>query len=391
MRIERFVAPTISEAIAQVRRALGPDAILLRTETVRRGGLFGLFGRRLFEVVATRDLQALDRGRRATRPAGRPRAVLPAAAASSPAEAAEGSGDKVSTPLEVRLARVQQSLDSLLQRPAMIDGEANNGFAPALSALHQALVSSDVPPDLARSLVQRLQQTTSGELLDDTDALRARLRETIARLLGSGTPIALHPGQSTRIAVVGPTGAGKTTTVAKLAAQFRLRESRRVALMTCDTYRIAAVEQLQRYAKLLGVPCRVVHTPADVKRAVEEFRDFDLVLMDTMGRSHRHERHLAELREFVAALDPHETHLLVSMTSGARTLEAMVRSFDRLGVSRLIFSKADESQTFGLVLAVVAGLGKPLSYITTGQEVPDDIEVGRPSRVARLILGEEAA
>jgi flagellar biosynthesis protein FlhF len=370
MRIERFEGRTMSEAVAKVRRKLGPDAILLHTGVARRGGMLGLFGRKVVEIIATRDARAIVRGPLASpAPSRRP--------------------DAEHRQLEQRLGRMQKALDNLLKQRDRT--ASTRELAPALGEIYQQLVNGDVTAELADALMRRLEDDLSSEQLKDPTAVRERLRTYIARLIGSGSPIALRDGELTRIAMVGPTGTGKTTTVAKIAAHFRLRESKRVALITCDTYRIAAVEQLQRYAQLLGVPCRAVHTPADVRRAVADFGEFDLLIMDTMGRSHRHDRHINELREFVDALQPHETHLLLSMTGRTRNLAAVVQSFDRLAISRVIFSKADESGAFGLILSIVAGMGKGVSYITTGQEVPDDIEVGRPSRIARLILGEEAA
>ena len=400
MKIERFEAPSMAEAVAQMRRVLGPDAVLLHTGFVKRGGVLGLFGQKLVEVLATTDVQVISRGRPATpgQSVGGSRVIAfaPNGEFGTSAFHSEKLRTAVASPqfqiverLEQRLDQMQSSLGRILRQ----QDAANlpDDVSPKLLAVYNQLLQGEVAEELARALVRRLHTDLRTGRLDDPERLNDRLRAYLARLVGPGVPIALRPNETARIVFVGPTGTGKTTTIAKIACQFKFREGCRVGLLTCDTFRIAAVDQLQKYARLLNVPCRVAYTPDEVRRARDEFAGFDLLLMDTMGRSHRSDEHLQELKCFVDAFEPHETHLLISMTGRPGNLAAVVRRFDLLNVNRVIFSKADESPSFGLILSIVAGLGKSLSYVTTGQGVPDDIEVGQPDRVARLILGEEAA
>ena len=194
------------------------------------------------------------------------------------------------------------------------------------------------------------------------------------------------------ICLIGPTGVGKTTTIAKLAAAFKLRQKQKVGLITIDTYRIAAVDQLRTYANIIGVPLKVVLTPTELVAAMKEMGDCDTVLIDTAGRSHTDQLKLNELTQFIAAGKPSEVHLVLSSTTTQEAIEAAVERFSAVRVDpapQIIFTKLDEAVSFGVLLNVARIAARSLSYLTTGQDVPDNIEVGQPRRLARLILGEK--
>ena len=187
-------------------------------------------------------------------------------------------------------------------------------------------------------------------------------------------------------ALVGPTGVGKTTTIAKLAANFRLKEKRRVGLITVDTYRIAAVEQLRTYADIIDLPMHVVSTPREMRETVARMNHLDLILMDTAGRSGRDEIRIQELKAFLAEAAADEVHLVLSGVTAARTLEQTAEQFAAVGTTALILTKLDEADRLGKCAAGVRSSGLPLSYLTNGQSVPDDIETADAHRLARLIL-----
>jgi len=180
----------------------------------------------------------------------------------------------------------------------------------------------------------------------------------------------------------------KTTTVAKLAATCKLRENRSVTLITTDTYRIGAVDQLRTYAEVIGIPLKVVMTPAEKVDALKAIGETDVVLIDTAGRSPNDVRKIEEINAFIQAASPHETHLVLSSTSSEQVLLRTIDRFADVPTNRVIFTKLDEAVHFGTIVNVMRRLGKRLSFITTGQEVPDHIERGEPSRIARLLLGE---
>lgn len=267
---------------------------------------------------------------------------------------------------------------------------------------HAHLLSQEVNDELAAEIVRnaeaRLEQvakTTSSRVLDaqcNADALPPdrildELRQVITEMLPSAAPLRLRDdGRPTVVALVGPTGVGKTTTIAKLAANMKLRENKRVGLITIDSYRIAAIEQLKTYAQILQVPIVSVLKPADMREAIERMADLDLILIDTAGRSQKDGLRIAELHEFLQASNPDQTHLVLSTTSREKTIREAIDRFGALGVGHLIFTKLDEAEGLGVILNVLRDNSLRLSYLTNGQAVPDDIEIGSASRVARLVL-----
>ncbi len=262
-----------------------------------------------------------------------------------------------------------------------------------------ALLEQEVTEELAGEVVQEVRHALDADQLDDEQACRRAVMDAVAGLLptineseepATGSGSAERDGRPRTVALIGPTGVGKTTTIAKLAATFKLKQNKQVGLITIDTYRIAAVDQLKTYAGIIGVPLHVVTSPEEMGEAVRQCRHCDVVLIDTAGRSQRDDPRLEELRRFLAAADPHETHLVLSSTCTQRVLEDTVERFSRIPTDRIIFTKLDEAVTFGVVLNVLRKVKKRLSYVTTGQEVPHQIEPGRPDRLAALMLGESA-
>jgi flagellar biosynthesis protein FlhF len=192
------------------------------------------------------------------------------------------------------------------------------------------------------------------------------------------------------VALVGPTGVGKTTTVAKLAANLKLTRGIRVGLVTVDTYRIAAVEQLRTYAEIIDLPLAVVNQPGEMSRAIEGLGPVELVFIDTAGRAPRDEPRIQELIDFLGEARPDEVHLVLSAVVGQKNLRAMIERFAPVRADRLILTKLDEVDGLGGILSVLGTADRPISYITTGQAVPDDFEPADRRRLARLILGMEA-
>jgi flagellar biosynthesis protein FlhF len=263
---------------------------------------------------------------------------------------------------------------------------------PALLSLYGDLVANDVEPMLALRLcefAQRalLEQEGHEDALSlDGEKARLYLRRVIADFIPVAAPIQLEPGKTRVAALVGPTGVGKTTTVAKLAAYAQLHLKQKVALVTLDTYRLAAVDQLQEYARILQVPLHVALTVEDLRSALRFYQDRSLVLIDTPGHSPKDEEVLGQLRGFLDELPNCETHLVLSATTKPRDLTEIAQRYDQLKPSRLIFSKLDETSTYGPILGTLVRVKKPLSYLGTGQEVPEALEMATSRRVADLIL-----
>ncbi len=279
------------------------------------------------------------------------------------------------------------------------------GEMPApLFALYAKMLDNDVPVEQADRLIGSVRDRLDAiELKDSAIVRQAVLRAiestiqirgesllTLAPNLPTGSLTGLSTDLSTArprvIVLVGPTGVGKTTTVAKLAATYKLRHGKKVGLITSDTYRIAAVDQLKTYAQIIGLPLKVANSPEEMKQMVEELGECDIVVVDTAGRSQNNTRRLEELAEFTKAAGADETHLVLSTTVGDNVLRKTAQSFKALGPDRCILTKLDEAVTTGPIVGLSDRIGLPLSFITVGQEVPDDLEPARTDRLARCVL-----
>ena len=250
------------------------------------------------------------------------------------------------------------------------------------------LTSNQVCDELALEIVTAVHKQVRPEHLRQADFVKDRLADHIEKLIPTAGAISrTKPHGPHIVALIGPTGVGKTTTIAKLAANLKLKEKRRVGLITIDTYRIAAIDQLKKYADIIGSDLRVVGSPDDLRTSVGAMSDCDYVLIDTAGRSPNDALKLSELKNFLASAAPDEVHLVLSTTCSQASVELAIERFTDVRVDRMIFTKLDEAPHVGVMLNIVRKVNKPLSYLTTGQDVPDDIEVGRGRRLAQLILG----
>jgi len=211
------------------------------------------------------------------------------------------------------------------------------------------------------------------------------LIETIASLVKTGTAVKPKSRRPRVVALVGPTGAGKTTTIAKLAAIEKFVNNARVGLITLDTFRIGAIEQLRTFASIADIPMEVVYRPAEMNAAIKKLANKDVILVDTVGRSQRAAKDLSELKKFVEVARPDEVHLVLSASTGIRTLVEVVDRFKSLKPNHIIFSKIDEAVTFGPLFNIAQKANVNVSYLTTGQGVPDDIVPADGIKFASLV------
>ncbi|MDX1969171.1 MAG: flagellar biosynthesis protein FlhF [Planctomycetaceae bacterium] len=286
---------------------------------------------------------------------------------------------------------IHQRLDTL-QRMILELGRERAGASlhdipTELFQVYTQLLDNEVDEELAREMVLKAKEHAAKGQLANPAAMQSLLTGLVEQELRIGSPLTATRGRRRVAALVGPTGVGKTTTLAKLAANLRLREGLKVGLITVDTYRIAAVEQLKTYAELIDLPMKIVSSPTEMRRALDELTGLDLVLIDTAGRSPRDEIKIHELRECLDAAQADEVHLVLSLASGLPALESVAASFKSVGVSSLILTKLDEATGAGLLLQIARQVRMPVSYLTTGQNVPDDIEPAHRTRMARLVLG----
>ncbi len=349
MHIRTFRAANLQEALEQIRQQMGSEAAVLHTRQVRDGWM-GWLGRTYVEVTAgLRD----DDG------------IIP-----------------------MNLNR--QGIDSrpvpdLAPRLVLKDVRSltDSGLPLQLQAYQMELLAAGVDADKVDrwlnttvSFAASMGEAASGPMAAGTPWLE-HLQRTVLRELRIGSPILTHPGERRVVALVGPTGVGKTTTVAKLAAGFRIEAKRRVGLLTIDTFRIAAVQQLKAYAEIMDLPMQVVEKPDEMQPALNRLGDVDLVLIDTAGRSPKSDARIDQLVELLRSAQPDETHLVLNSTSSAASTRLALKGFAPVRPTAAILTKLDEAPGTVGVLSTLANSeqfsGMPLSYITNGQQVPDDI------------------
>jgi flagellar biosynthesis protein FlhF len=363
--IRKYQAKTITEALAMVRADLGRDAVIVQTRKVNKRVL-GVWGREMVEVWASDnpDLESLRRPQK------------PSASTLTPPDSQESD------------SRIEQLENEIQNLKAMIAQLARQGVAvvsdkvPASTPEHNRWLSLLIEAGVEETIARELLQFISEDALSES-ALQSLIAE---RFITSGA-ITLQEAQPKVVMLVGPTGVGKTTTIAKLAAQYALLEKRRVGLITIDTYRIAAVEQLRTYSQIIDVPIRVVYSGSELPAAVREFSGMDLVFVDTAGRSQRNSMQIGELKACCERLSDCEVHLVLSSTTKTRDLYDIVQRFSVMPLHRVVWTKLDESTTFGNMLNVAVKHPLPISYVTTGQRVPEDVEVAEANKLASLVLG----
>lgn len=286
----------------------------------------------------------------------------------------------------------QQAVDTAAGTSA---DAATAGLSDPLVAEYLKLLEQEVAEELADEIVRQVGRTLAEADVSDPEACHRAVRAEIARRLPTdaeaGQLKSTDDGRPRIIALVGPTGVGKTTTIAKLAATFKLKQNKKVGLITMDTFRIAAVDQLKTYAGIIGLPLKVANGAAELGDAVAALTadGVDAILIDTAGRSQRAGEKLDELARVLETIRPHESHLVLSSTVNQKVLLETAERFSCIASDRVIFTKLDEAVSCGVLLNVARRVGKRVSYVTTGQEVPHQIEAGRSDRLASLVMGED--
>jgi flagellar biosynthesis protein FlhF len=352
----------MQEAMAQVKSELGRDAVILHTRRLKKGGVFGFFGKEAVEVMAGLETQAVV----AVAQEKRVQPIIK-----------NSDGDTKVTALQLELANMRKTLEQVVQKMPTEKEQT--------SPLMDLLIKNDVDRQIAVNLLKGLPEDKAG--MDYNPKLaKQMLEERIANYFQRVDGIAIPPRGTKTVALIGPTGVGKTTTLAKLAANFVIKEGCKVALVTADTYRISAVEQLKTYADIIGVPIEVVYSPDELKAALYRHQDKELVLVDTAGRSPTNQYQLAELQALLE-IDPYiETHLVMSTTTKYRDALEIVNKFSICSPQKFLFTKVDEASNLGTIFNLLYQFPATLSYITTGQNVPDDISLVNPNELAKLML-----
>lgn len=443
MLVKTFQAASMPEALRMVKAELGPDAMILSTKKERIGGFLGFFSKQVYRVTAAIDpvrkpapppsapvvyREAAPRERTAreemessmlaplarelkdlrekveslTRREEEMRAEAKQTAGTEAAEEQDGGINIKNIPrsdleeikklLLATLAKSQEGGAKDVQWPTITDenalsGQSGEELLPEDSPLARELAASGVSTDLIRKIVDTLNTLP---LQSGNQTVKGRLGETLGRLIKFAGMLKLKKNSPRIIALVGPTGVGKTTTTAKLAAMYALNRGNKVALITMDIFRVGAVEQLKTYSRIMGIPLEVASTPKELEKAVEKHSSCDLIFIDTAGRSHKDKEKLDEMKNFLEDKIPMEVYLCLSATTKDRELEEILNRFKIFQVSKVVFTKIDECESFGNMVNLLMKDNLQIAYFTTGQRVPEDIEIATPAKLADMIFREGA-
>lgn len=420
MLVKRYLVKEMPEAVALIREDLGIDAVILSTKKVQSRGFFGLFAKSQIEVVAAaNDVESTPPPRKTIAtaaqerpaPAAAPVVARPAALGAYQQAARPSSATAVAEPelpaqaplpipapvkpMSAELADRDEVLKEVQELRSLLRGMLKSASVqsmlpePVLNVRRQ-LLDNDVAEEVVDGLIER----GIKHFHEVNQISEQEFRGILTKFIKEELDVVAQPSQisaTTRVAAfVGPTGVGKTTTIAKLAAEQVLTRGKRVGLITADTYRIAAVEQLRTYANILNVPLEVCYSPEDAKRALERLADRDLILVDTAGRNYGNLLNVKELNTYLQMVEPDETYFVASLTTKPVDLLKIVNNFSQVDIDKFLFTKLDETRTYGSIYNLVSRYQIPLSYLATGQNVPDDIEAVSTDKLAKLIVGEES-
>ncbi len=424
MIIKKFQGTTETEAIMAAKEEFGNNAVVMNIKTVKPKGIFKFFRKGYVEVTAALEENAATSATTASS------AAVPASSVSATAAAAATAdmGDEDSKAIEDKLQRLQEILEKQVigrekARQDFSAGATKNSYnfdydsisnissygdkdnskenvqmqdapdmknIPCLKLIYNKLIDNDVDEMYANQIIGEVERSLNKEA--PIDSILAAVYQRIVLKLGE--PVAIEPGDGKKIVfLVGPTGVGKTTTIAKLASSLKLNKKAKIALMTSDTYRIAAVEQLNTYANILDVPITVLYTENEVNEEIEKFGDYDIILVDTAGRSHKDSEQCAEVLKFYNAVDSERTgfeksvYLVMSASTKYSDLVRITKVYESLGDYNIIFTKLDETFEYGNIINIAMHTGRSISYTTFGQNVPDDIEVIDVQDIAKQLMG----
>jgi flagellar biosynthesis protein FlhF len=385
MRVKNFVADDYQAALQQAKKEMGRDAIILSTRPVKKG-IFSFFSKPQVEITV-----AVDDEIKTERDAKRPAAKSEEQAIQTPQRRrAKPETDQPSVEpsgLYGELMTMRQMIETMNARMTEF-----NQFHPRSSQvekLYQVMLKNRVEVSFAQNIAIAVDRRIPAEHSDDAEWVKKLFCVYLEDQLPEIKPITKRiKGKPVIIFMVGPTGVGKTTTIAKLAAQMVFEDKRNVAFITLDTYRISAATQLRTYADIIQVPVQVVLTMSELEEALKLFNDREVIFVDTAGRSPFNEEQMQELEAFVKAAQPDETMLVLSATMNYEDMYTHYTIFSRTFINKLIFTKFDETRKIGGVINLLLASAKPLAYVANGQNVPDDIIIPDKLSLIQGILSE---
>lgn len=423
MNLKRYRVNNIQEALQQIKKDLGPDAIIVSTRQVKDDrGAFGLFGKNILEVTAARDETVKKKP--TPPPAKMPVTTTPYESPemnetprtslipqSSPLIKQE-EVQRMLLPIRQEIQELKDMVVGMREQPAQkntatlqlqqelsevrhlvqtLAAQSNQlrdeDLSENLIVLFQQMMFNGLEEKFARRLIQEAKKNIPPEELNNFAYVKIFIARMLMKIAKTSNGVPKESVQQKIISLIGPTGVGKTTTAAKIASEQVLKYKRKVALLTIDTFRIGAVEQLRAYAKIMNMPLDVVANPTELNQTIAKYSDYDVILIDTGGRSQRDEAQMFELRELLESSNKKiENYLVLSATTKDHEVSEITRKFGELSIDSVIFTKLDESTTYGCIFNHVIRFKKPVAFLTTGQKVPEDIEIATKERLVDLLL-----
>jgi flagellar biosynthesis protein FlhF len=360
MIIKRYIVDNMNEAMVKIRYELGNEAVIVSQRRIRQSGILGMFKPTKIEVTAAAD----DKSKRTKEV---PQSI---------------EKDLV----QKELSEMKALIQNLVTQKEVAATAITASSAPKKenkNKTKQKLLENDIPEDILEEIYEAVKTQNPGKKLT-AKVIEKEIRNYIENM------ISVDENKEGRIQVlIGPTGVGKTTTIAKLASLYTLYKGKKVGLITVDTYRIGAVEQLKTYAEILGVQFEVVLSSNDMADAIKKMEDCEMIFVDTTGRNSKNIMQVSETRKFVEELNADKIHLVVSMTTKQKDIKNIIENYRIINYTSMILTKIDETDTCGSILTAFYYGKVPVSYACSGQNVPDDIEEARKEHLAKLIMGAE--
>ncbi|GKU78643.1 flagellar biosynthesis protein FlhF [Paenibacillus sp. L3-i20] len=401
MRVKRYVVNALPEAVTMIRTELGKDAVILESKEIRVGGFMGMFGKKKMEVIAAVETGAQRNTETSQR---KPSAEVNAVVEQILQTAQRSSNTAVMEPQQVLpVITTASSSDKRVEREQFIIDEIRDLreymvkltrqqkdaslLSDSLQALKERLLGQEMEQDLVEKLIDTLlEDQRQTERIFEQNEVWLNASQIIESWLEPYSRAQLS-SEARVLHFVGPTGVGKTTTIAKLAAEQTIKLGKKVGFITSDTYRIAAVDQLRTYANILNVPLEVVFSPMDLPKAHKQLEGRDLILMDTAGRNFRSELHVSEVNSLLQTNEPSETILVLSLTGKTTDMSIVAERFSKFGINKVLFTKLDETTVYGAILNLILKYELYPTHMASGQNVPDDIERFHAKKYVEMLLG----
>lgn len=377
MQVKKFRATSMKEALDKIKKELGPDALIIESRKVRRKGIVGFFQQPQIEVTAVLERKS------SSEPIFFPK-KQPVIKEPILDEETKKEIEKLKEMVEI--IKKETALTTLTTTTKK---ESTSSSMEPLNKIKNRLTSRGMSLEAVDIILRDL--ILEGVDLNSVQAIEEGLRKSLIKSIPiENVEDSSFKNQNTTtpkvIFLVGTTGVGKTTTIAKLAAKYHLLDGKKVGLITIDTYRIAAVEQLKTYAEIINIPLEVAFDSTDYQKALRRFDDMDIVFVDTAGRSQHNLIQVRELSEFIETKKPNEIHLVISATSKLEDCKSIIAAFMPLGVTHIIYSKADETIEHGSLFDLIRVAKVPVSFVANGQRVPEDLQVGSTDLLLDLLL-----